>query len=57
MKPVPHHVLMVRLPNGAGDAARLVTGFDGKTEVKLTAGTYVLESDRPPLRRHPAPRP
>lgn len=47
VKPVPRHVLLVRAANGLGDAARIVTGFDGRTEIKLTPGTYTLESDRP----------
>lgn len=47
VKPVPRHVMFLRSANGAGDAARLVTGFDGRAEIRLTAGTYILESDQP----------
>lgn len=47
VKPVPRHALTVKRADGKGDATRLVMGFDGRAEIRLEPGSYILESERP----------
>lgn len=45
--PVPRHALLVSDNPASAAPRRIVTGPDGAVEVRLLAGSYTVESDRP----------
>lgn len=45
IKPVPRHVLIIR-SSRSSEAVRVVTSLDGKAEVLIDPGDYVIESER-----------
>jgi S1-C subfamily serine protease len=45
--PVPHHALLVSDNPPTAAPRRVVTGLDGTVDVRLRAGSYTIESDKP----------
>ena len=50
--PVPRHALLVSDTPPSAPPRRIVTAPDGTVTVRLRAGTYTVESDRPVVVQH-----